>query len=98
MARLTVDVVYATPVRQQVVPVELEAGATAVDAFRASGLALGDPAVDKASPLLGVFGTRVAPDTRLKQGDRVEVYRALVLDPKEARRAKVATARRRSRR
>ena len=40
---------------------------------------------------IGVFGKTVNPDTRLSDGDRVEIYRSLALDPKEARRRRART-------
>jgi len=79
MGSLKVEVVYALPERIELVALELPAGATAADALRASGLA------DKASAI-GIFGKRVDPATPLADGDRVEIYRALRLDPKDARR------------
>ena len=61
----------------------LPAGSTAAEAVAASGL----PARGK----IGVFGKIVNPDSRLSDGDRVEVYRSLALDPKEARRRRART-------
>ncbi|MBS0336010.1 MAG: RnfH family protein [Proteobacteria bacterium] len=93
MARLRIEVVCATPARQDIVEVLLDEGAAAIDALRASGLAESHPEIGK-DPPLGIFGKRVKPDTRLQDGDRVEVYRPLQADPKEARRAKAARKRR----
>jgi putative ubiquitin-RnfH superfamily antitoxin RatB of RatAB toxin-antitoxin module len=94
MARIGVEVVYALPAEQRVVQLELEAGATAIEALRASGLLDRHPEIAGAEPLLGIFGARVKPDACLKAGDRVEVYRPLRLDPMAARRAKASRARR----
>ncbi len=90
MGRLKIEVISASRGAQSIVPLELDEGATAIDALRASGL----PESRSAEPLLGIFGQRVAPGTRLKDGDRLEVYRPLAIDPKEARRAKVSARRR----
>jgi hypothetical protein len=79
MAKARVEVIYALPSEQRVVTVELEEGATAADAVAASGLK-----VDFSG--IGMHGKRVAPETRLADGDRVELLRALAVDPKEARR------------
>lgn len=79
MTRLKVEVVHALPGHQQVVSLELEAGASALDAVRASGLAARYAA-------LAIFGRRVAPETKLRDGDRVELLRPLAADPNEARR------------
>ena len=79
MALLRVEVVYALADRVQRTALELPAGATVADALRASGVA------DKAGAI-GIFCKRVDPGTRLADSDRVGIYRALRLDPKDARR------------
>lgn len=81
-----VEVAYARPDRQRLVTVELAAGATARDAVRASGLVEEFPEIDVERAPLGVFGRACPGDTVLRAGDRVEIYRPLVIDPKEARR------------
>lgn len=75
---ISVEVVCALPGTAEAVTLSLPAGSTAAGAVAASGL----PARGK----IGVFGKIVNPDTRLSDGDRVEIYRPLALDPKEARR------------
>lgn len=94
MARLSIEVICAWRDRQDIVHVGLEEGATALDALRASGLLQRYPDIDPGDPAIGIFGRRAAPGTPLKDGDRVEVYRPLRVDPKEARRAKVSAKRR----
>jgi uncharacterized protein len=74
---LKVEVVAARTDRAEVVAVRLADGATVRDALIAAGLQ-GDQ--------VGIFGKRVSVDTRLADGDRIEIYRPLKLDPKEARR------------
>jgi uncharacterized protein len=95
MARLRVEVVYATRDRQHIVAVDLPEDARAVDAVRASGLSEQHPELDAQGLRLGVFGSEVAPDALLADGDRVEIYRTLAIDPKEARRARVRSKARR---
>ena len=97
MARLRIEVVYALRDRQEVVAVELQEGATAIDALNASGLAARHREIDTEAPAMGIFGWRVLPSAPLKDGDRLELYRPLRLDPKEARRAKAAAERSRRR-
>jgi putative ubiquitin-RnfH superfamily antitoxin RatB of RatAB toxin-antitoxin module len=94
MARLSIEVVCAWRDCQDVVHVGLEEGATALDALRASGLLQRYPEIGRGDPAVGIFGRRIPPATPLKDGDRVEVYRPLRVDPKEARRAKVSAKRR----
>jgi putative ubiquitin-RnfH superfamily antitoxin RatB of RatAB toxin-antitoxin module len=78
MARLRVEVVEALATRAVRVALELEAGATVRAALAASGRAAQEP--------VGIHGRRVSLDTPLADGDRVEIYRALQVDPKQARR------------
>lgn len=85
---MEVEVVYASPASQQVVKVQLKPGATVWDAVIASGF------VTQQDQKFGVFGKAVPPDTRLAQGDRVEIYRPLLIDPKEARRNRARKQRR----
>ena len=86
MASLKVEVVYALPEREDAVSVSLPAGATALDALRASGLLERHPEIDLARQRIGVYGRVVGAEARLRDGDRVEVYRPLAVEPKEARR------------
>lgn len=87
---LRVEVVFALPERQCLLQVELPAGATAIEAVRHSGLAQ-ETALPE--PLeLSIFGRPCPHSARLADGDRVEVLRALVFDPKESRRRRAAHA------
>lgn len=83
---MRVTVAVALPGRQEVVAIELPAGATLADALEAAALGGRFPGEDLAALDVGVWGARVARDSALREGDRVEVYRALKADPKEARR------------
>jgi putative ubiquitin-RnfH superfamily antitoxin RatB of RatAB toxin-antitoxin module len=84
---MKVEVVYAEPEGARVVILELPSGAAVRDAVLASGFGVESEAV-------GIFGKRVALDHPLADGDRVEIYRPLAMDPKEARRRR-ARARKR---
>jgi uncharacterized protein len=83
---LRVEVVYALPGGQYAVHVNLAKGASVLDAVLASGLLERYPEIDLPRYKLGIYGKVVAPGALLADGDRVEIYRPLVLDPKEARR------------
>ena len=85
---LKVEVVYALARAHDAVTLSVPEGANVADAVRASGLLERHPEIDLARNKLGVFGKVVNPATRLAAGDRVEIYRALLIDPKEARRAR----------
>ena len=88
-AHLRCEVAYARPDRQWLIAVVLPDGATALDALRASQLVAQCHEVVPERAVLGVFGKVVGADYRLRDGDRVEVYRPLESDPREARRARV---------
>lgn len=81
-----VEVVFAGEAGVIKKPLQVEPGATVADAVRMSGIAanLGVNAIDAAR--VGVFGRVVRSTTPLRDGDRVEIYRPLKIDPKEARR------------
>lgn len=81
-----VEVVYAEPGQVWSRTLRLSAGATARQAVDASGLVAERPDVRVTDDVLGVFGRRIKPQQALRDGDRVEVYRPLALDPMEARR------------
>ena len=68
------------------VEVQLEAGATVADALRASGVLQRHPGLDVPSMPCGIWGRLCTRDTVLRDHDRVELYRPLQVDPKEARR------------
>jgi putative ubiquitin-RnfH superfamily antitoxin RatB of RatAB toxin-antitoxin module len=84
MSSIRVEVVLALARGADAVTLTLEAGSTVRDAVAASGLGERHPGIDLGA--VGVYGRRVKPDARLADGDRVEIYRALLDDPKEARR------------
>lgn len=84
MAEIAVEVVLALPQRTLLKQVVLQMGATVADAIAAAELGEAAALVDPQR--LGIFGRRVPPEQTLRDGDRVEIYRPLALDPKEARR------------
>ena len=86
MARLRIEVVRAHAERLEAVALELAQGATVRMALQAAGMPLDQP--------VGIYGRRVALDAHLADGDRVEIYRPLRADPKEARRRRTLRARR----
>jgi putative ubiquitin-RnfH superfamily antitoxin RatB of RatAB toxin-antitoxin module len=91
---LRVEVAYGTPARQLICAVRVAPGTTVEQAIRASGVLEEFPDIDLARNAIGVYGERVTLADRVRDGDRVEIYRALLADPKEARRQR---ARRRGR-
>ena len=93
MREITVTVVYALPGAATEVEVRVAAGATVADAIECSGLAARLPGADIAGAPVGIFGKRVRRDTMLGDGDRIELYRRLIADPKAARRRRAAPRR-----
>jgi len=76
----------------------LPAPATALDAIRASGLFERHPELALGEPLIGIWGRACAPEAVLADGDRVEIYRPLTMDPNEARRLRAKNLRAAARR
>lgn len=91
-----VEVVYARPDQQRVIRVPFRAGMTARQAVAASGLAQEFPEIAAQPLLLGIYGCRIEDAHPVRRGDRVEIYRPLKLDPRDARR-KAARADKQSR-
>jgi putative ubiquitin-RnfH superfamily antitoxin RatB of RatAB toxin-antitoxin module len=89
---IDIEVAYAEPERQFLRRVSLDAGATVADAILASGVEH-ELDIDASALSVGIWSKPVSRDTRLEAGDRVEIYRALVADPKEARRRRADRAR-----
>jgi putative ubiquitin-RnfH superfamily antitoxin RatB of RatAB toxin-antitoxin module len=83
---LIIEVVYATSGMQALVTLKIPAGATVEDAIQASGFLMHFPDIDLTINPVGIYGKACDLDQKLKTGDRVEIYRPLRHDPKEARR------------
>lgn len=92
---MRVEVVYALPERQVVIALEVGEGTTALAAIERSGILQQFPEADPRRDGVGVFGKRVTLDRPLREGDRVEIYRPLIADPKAARRERAKLPRRR---
>lgn len=93
--RLRATVVYCAHDRQWIVGVEVPAGSTLRDAVVASGLPQRVPGLDPAALDLGVFNRPREPDDPVREGDRIEIYRPLAIDPRQARRIRAEIRRRR---
>lgn len=90
---IDVEVVYALPDRQRRRSVTLAEPVTVREAIEASGLLVEFPDVDLAVQRVGVFGRAVSLQRLLRPGDRIEIYRPLAADPKDARRQRAARRR-----
>ena len=84
-----IEVAYGTAQRQFLQVLEVDEGTTAREAVALSGVQAEFPDADLRHAKLGIFGKVVKDDTVLRDKDRVEIYRSLLIDPKEARRLRV---------
>lgn len=98
---ISVEVIYALPQEQTVIALTLPAGSTVLDAINKSGL-LERTWTDDSLKIIpgetpvGIYSERVSYEEPLDDGDRVEIYRPLVLDPMEARRARAKNQKKQS--
>ena len=83
---INIEVAYATPEKQVIEAINIDAGSIAEAAIIQSGLLEKFPAIDLDENKIGVFGKVIKKDAILKDGDRIEIYRPLIADPKEVRR------------
>lgn len=102
-APITVEVAYALPERQCIIELRVPVGTSALQAVQQSGIAREFPGLEPLTAPMGIFSKaldgRTLPlpqDYQLKAGDRVEIYRPLLLDPKAARLARAAKLKARS--
>lgn len=96
---IAVEVAYALPDKQKIVSLLVEPGTTALQAVKKSGIVDLFPEIDVENSKMGIFGQSLgtkglqkAHEHQLKAGDRVEIYRPLIADPKEVRRRRAAKA------
>ena len=85
---LQIEVAYALPHKQQIVIVEVVEGTTVLEAVKQSSITQVFPEIDIDNVKMGIFGKSVKPKQEVKAGDRIEVYRPLISDPKATRKAR----------
>jgi len=87
MAETTlIEIAFATPERQKIVKYEITGKCSVRDAVKQSTIGQFFPEIDLENCDLGVFGKVVPSNYELLDGDRIEIYRPLIADPKEVRR------------
>ncbi len=93
---LKVSVAYVGPITQFLTAIEVRPGTTVREAIAQTGVLAKCPEIDLAVNQVGIFGKLTKLDQALADGDRIEIYRPLIADPKEARkrRASEGTTRR----
>ena len=91
---IVIEVVYALADKQKLLRLQVPAGTTLREAAERSGMAVHFPGLDLATCPLGVFGKAVSKPLErvLEEGERVEIYRPLLADPKEVRKQRAAKA------
>lgn len=87
---INVEVAYATPEKQVIRAVNVDAGTTLGAAIVQSGIMMDFPELELEHAKVGIFSKVAAMTTVLSDGDRVEIYRPLIADPKEVRRKRAA--------
>ena len=87
--KILVEVAYALPDQQLILPIHVEKGITVEQAIRISGILKKFPDINLNVNTVGIFGKPMALDATLDHLDRVEIYRALIADPKKARKERV---------
>ncbi len=88
--RFEVEVAYATPTRQVILRLAVEPGTRLEQAVRMSGVLEQFPEIDLKQNKVGIFGKLGKLSDVLQAGDRVEIYRPLIADPKEVRKQRAA--------
>lgn len=88
--RMHVEVAYAEPETQVIIPLTVPQGTTIEQAIRQSGVLKMFPSIDLAVNKVGIFSKLSKLDTSLREKDRVEIYRQLIADPKEVRKQRAA--------
>lgn len=91
---IAIEVVYALAERQKLLRLSVPAGTTVREAALRSGMQQFFPELDLSEAPLGIFGKALSkPEERvLEEGERVEIYRPLIADPKEVRKQRAAKA------
>ncbi|MBE5252041.1 RnfH family protein [Mixta mediterraneensis] len=92
MPDISVEVVYALPEKQYQRYVTVEQGSTIEQAIEASGILELRKEIDLSSNKVGIYSRPVKLSDRVEEGDRIEIYRPLIADPKELRRQRAERA------
>lgn len=96
MTKIWVEVAYALPDKQYLIPVELVLGDTVEQAIVASNILMICNDIDLAKNKVGIYSRPAKLNDTVKEGDRVEIYRPLIADPKEMRRKRAEKTRQKS--
>ena len=87
---ILIEVAYALPKKQLIIPIKVRIGVTAAEAIKTSGIIKKFPEIDLEVNQIGIFGKLTQLDHVMRERDRIEIYRPLIADPKEIRRQRAA--------
>lgn len=85
---IQVGIAYATSIQQVWYYVDMPEGATAIEAIKASGILNQFPEINLDAQKIGIFGNIIEPNYLIEEGDRVEIYRPITIDPEKLERRK----------
>ena len=89
---IAVEVVYGLPHKQTLLSIMVHEGATVEEAIHISGIASSYPDLDVTQAKVGIWNRVVKSSVKVKDGDRIEIYRPLIADPKEIRKRRAEKA------
>lgn len=90
--QIRIEVVYATPEKQSLLSLLVPLGCTAAEAIERSGIRGIFPDMEENPKDIGIFSRKISPAHPLAEGDRIEIYRPLIADPKEQRKQRARDA------
>lgn len=90
MNTIQIEIAYATPERQVILVIQADEGSSPREVVMKSDIDQYFPEIDKQNCDIGIFGKVIRPDQVLESGDRIEIYRPLLADPKEVRKRRAA--------
>lgn len=91
-ALINIEVAYALPTKQVLIDVAIAEGATVEQAIEVSNILSQFPSIDLKKTKVGIWSRVVRLTETLKDGDRIEIYRPLIADPKEIRKRRAEKA------
>lgn len=89
MTQISIEIIYLAPQKQISLELSVPQNTTLIAAIQQTLLLQQFPEIDLSKNKVGIFGKTMPLETRLKEGDRVEIYRPLLIDPKQKRVSKV---------
>lgn len=89
---LQIEVAYATPAKQKIIPIRVPVGTSVAQCIEKSHIREHFPEINLDEQKVGIWSKAVKLDAEPRDGDRIEIYRPLIADPKEVRRRRAEQA------